>query len=385
LGFAGRVAATAQPVKESDLRNWQLLARFRKSLQPHLEAAVKSPTQQDPRCKVLAEDYFCLLLFGLFNPALKSMRALCHASARFKKMRPVCSRPLATTCFSEAHLVLKTQIMAALLRQLAQQAKGRVAFGDERVRQAVQALTIVDGTVLRALNRMAWAPAGGHGCAVKLHLHFSVLDQVPEDWTITAGKVCERKTWKRKAQPGVFYVADRLYSDDHQFLQEMLERKIDFVLRLPGTVLRTPVAPARTLTPEDRAAGVVSDRSERLGGKANGPVVRVVEIHAAGKSFILITSREDLPAEIIGLIYRYRWQIELFFKWFKMILGNRHWLAESPRGVAIQLYSALIATLLLMLLTGKRPTKRQMEAIHLYFVGFATKVELLRELGLQKS
>ena len=153
----------------------------------------------------------------------------------------------------------------------------------------------------------------------------------------------------------------------------------------PGTVLRTPVAPARTLTPEDRAAGVVSDRSERLGGKANGPVVRVVEIHAAGKSFILITSREDLPAEIIGLIYRYRWQIELFFKWFKMILGNRHWLAESPRGVAIQLYSALIATLLLMLLTGKRPTKRQMEAIHLYFVGFATKVELLRELGLQKS
>jgi hypothetical protein len=98
-----------------------------------------------------------------------------------------------------------------------------------------------------------------------------------------------------------------------------------------------------------------------------------------------LISREDLPAELIGLIYRYRWQIELFFKWFKMILGNRHWLAESPRGVAIQLYSALIATLLLTLLTGRRPTKRQMEAIHLYFVGFVTEEELLRELGLQKS
>ncbi|MDB6067451.1 MAG: transposase family protein, partial [Pedosphaera sp.] len=116
-----------------------------------------------------------------------------------------------------------------------------------------------------------------------------------------------------------------------------------------------------------------------------GPVVRVVEIHAAGKIFVLITSREDLPAEIVGLIYRYRWQIELFFKWFKMILGCRHWLAESPRGVAIQLYGALIATLLLMLLTKARPTKRQLEAIHLYFVGFATEDELLRELGLQKS
>jgi len=81
-------------------------------------------------------------------------------------------------------------------------------------------------------------------------------------------------------------------------------------------------------------------------------VLRVVEIHAAGKVLVLVTSRQDLPAEIIGLIYRYRWQIELFFKWFKTILGCRHWLAESPRGVALQLYSALIATLLLMMQTG---------------------------------
>jgi hypothetical protein len=53
--------------------------------------------------------------------------------------------------------------------------------------------------------------------------------------------------------------------------------------------------------------------------------------------------------------------------------------------VAIQLYSALIATLLLTSVTGQRPTKRQLEAIHLHFVGFVTEEELLRELGLQKS
>jgi IS4 transposase len=71
---------------------------------------------------------------------------------------------------------------------------------------------------------------------------------------------------------------------------------------------------------------VVSDRLEELGSKYNGAAVRVVEIHAAGEVFVLVTSREDLPAELFGLIYRYRWQIELFFKWFKMILGQRHWL-----------------------------------------------------------
>lgn len=379
------MAPTTHALEESDLKSWKLLAQFRQRLKPLLEAAPKSPTEQDPRREVLAEDYFCLLLFGLFNPALKSMRALCHASGRFEKMREVCSRPVAQASFSEAQHVFDPEILAGVLRQLAREAKGRAEFGDERARQAVQALTLVDGTVLRALNRMAWAPASGHGSAIKLHLHFAVFDQLPEDWTITPGKVCETKIWKRKVQPGTCYVADRLYSIDQRFLTELQQRKIDFVLRLCGNVIRTPVVPPRALTPADHAAGVVSDRQERLGLGDKGPVVRVVEIHAAGKEFVLITSREDLPAEMVGLIYRYRWQIELFFKWFKMILGCRHWLAESSRGVAIQLYGALIATLLLMLLTKERPTKRQMEAIHLYFVGFATEDELLRELGLQKS
>ena len=59
--------------------------------------------------------------------------------------------------------------------------------------------------------------------------------------------------------------------------------------------------------------------------------------------------------------------------------------SPTSRGVAIQLYGALIATLLLMLLTKERPTKRQLEAIQLYFMGFATEDELLRALDLQKS
>jgi hypothetical protein len=379
------VATVVEPIKESDLQSWKLLEQFRQRLRPVLAVAPRSAAEQDPRREVLAEDYFCLLLFGLFNPALKSMRALCHASARFARMREVSSRPMAAASFSEAQHLFDPESLAAVLRQLVRESRGRTEFGDARVRQALGVLTAVDGTVLRAVNRMAWASVGKNGSAVKLHLHFSVLDQVPEDWTITPAKVCERKTLKGKARPGAFYVADRLYSDDYAFLKRMLREKIDFVLRLSDNAVRRPVGPPRVLTAEDRAAGVVSDRLEQLGAREDGPVVRVVEIHAAGEVFVLVTSRQDLPAELIGLIYRYRWQIELFFKWFKMILGNRHWLAESPRGVALQLYSALIATLLLTWVTGQRPTKRQLEALHLYFVGFVTEAELLRELGLQKN
>ena len=378
------MAPTVRPVEEKKLRSWKLLDQFRQRLEPHLAKAPKSATEQDPRFKLIAEDYFSLLVFALFNPALKSMRALCHATGQLEKMHRICSAPIAPSSFSEAQHIFDPEILAAVLRDLATEAKGRGQFGDARVREAIQTLTLVDGSVFRAVNRMLWAPAGGHGCAIKLHLHFSVFDQVPEDWTFTPGNVCERKVWKSKVQPGAFYVADRLYSDDHRYLRQLLEQKTDFVLRLPDNVHRTPVGELRPLTLEDRQAGVVSDRLERLGCKENGPVVRVVVVQAASKTLVLVTSRLDLPAELIGLIYRYRWQIELFFKWFKMILGCRHWLAESPRGVAIQLYSSLIAALLLFLLTGKRPTKRQMETIHLYFMDFATEDELLRVLGLQK-
>jgi hypothetical protein len=379
------MAANGPQIKASDLQSWRLLRRFRERLQPHLRAAAKTAVAPDPRSQLLAEDYFSLLLFGLFNPALRSMRALCHASGRLDRMREVCSRPLALASFSEGQHRFDPEILAALVRELANEIKGRAEFGDPRLRQAVAVLTAVDGTVLRAVNRMAWASVGKNGSAVKLHLHFSVFDQVPQDWTITPGHCCERKVLKSKVQPGAFYVADRLYSDDYAFLGRMLRQKIDYVLRLPGNAARLGAAPNRPLTAPDRAAGVVSDRMEQLGAKHQGLVIRVVEIHAGGQVFVLGTSRQDLPAELIGLIYRYRWQIELFFKWFKMILGNRHWLAESPRGVAIQLYSAMIATLLLTMVTGQRPTIRQLETLHLYFVGFASEQELLRELGLRKS
>ena len=292
---------------------------------------------------------------------------------------------MATTSFSEGQHVFEPEILATMVRELAHEIKGRAEFGDRRLRQAVEVLTAVDGTVLRAVNRMAWASVGKNGSAVKLHLHFSVFDQVPQDWTITPGHCCERKVLKSKVQPGAFYVADRLYSDDYAFLGRMLRQRIDFVMRLPGNAVRLGAAPDRALTAQDRAAGVVSDRMEQLGAKHKGLVIRVVEIHAAGQVFVLGTSRRDLPAELIGLIYRYRWQIELFFKWFKMIMGGRHWLAESHRGVAIQLYSAMIATLLLTMVTGLRPTIRQLETLHLYFVGFARRGGIAAGTGSAKK
>lgn len=370
---------------EAELRNWKLLAHFRKILQPRLQARPLRPSEKDPRRKLSADPYFSLHLFRLLNPVLNSMRSLCAASAFEKMQQEVCGAPVSLGSFSAGQHLFSPSVLEQIVRDLAQKAMGQVQFGDARVREAVKVLTAVDGTVLRAVNRMSWAPAAGHGSAIRLHLHFSVFDQCPADWTITPANVCERKVWKQKIKTGDFHVVDRLYSEDHLLLKQIKKNGADFVVRLLGNVIRMPVEPPRPFNEEDRQAGVISDQVVELGGQGGGPQLRVIEVHAEGQVLLLATTRLDLSAHLIALIYRYRWQIELFFKWFKTMLPCRHWIAESPEGVAIQVYTVMIASLLLMLWTGRRPSKRQMEALRLYWMGFISERELTEALGLPKN
>ena len=87
----------------------------------------------------------------------------------------------------------------------------------------------------------------------------------------------------------------------------------------------------------------------------------------------------------VALLYQQRWMVELFFRWIKCLLGCRHWLAESAQGVALQVYCALIAALLLALYSGKRPGRRAMELIQFYLLGYATLEEVSRQLGLEQK
>lgn len=97
-----------------------------------------------------------------------------------------------------------------------------------------------------------------------------------------------------------------------------------------------------------------------------------------GKEILLICSepRDKVSAALVSLIYRQRWQIEVFFKWLKSLLGCRKLLAESPDGVAMQIYCALIAAILMYDHFEKISTKRQMEILQFYFMEFASYEEL---------
>ena len=219
--------------------------------------------------------------------------------------------------------------------------------------------------------------------AAKLHLKFSVLRQAACDALITTGNSCERKALREFVKKGETVVGDRYYGLEYGFFGELRKLGASFVMRIRNEPLME-IMEELPLTEADRAAGVTWQAMVKLGVKWQGEAIRVVKVEVDGKPLLLATDL-NLDAELIALIYRYRWQIELFFKWFKSILGCRHLMAESPEGVAIQTYCALIAALMLQLLTGKRPGKRAMELIRFYMMGYAQLDEVIALLAPKKT
>jgi hypothetical protein len=369
---------------EAQLHHWKLLETFQRRLEPLLQRRAKTPTELDPRRTLQPGAYLSMMLLALLNPVIKSTRALCAASGFQRMQAEVCAGPVSLASFSEMQAVCEPELLAGLLRELS--AEAQPVFGDQRVRSQVGDLIANDGTLLPALPRMAWALwQDERNRAGKLHLEFSVWRQVPSEFTVTSGNDSERAAWEAKLKPGAFYVNDRHYSHDYKLIGRVQKAKASFVLRLFNNTVLERLEPARPLSPADRQAGVVEDVKVRLGTESDGPVGRLVRVEADGHTFLLFTDREDLAAELAALIYRYRWQIELFFKWIKCVLGCRHWLAESQAGVTLQVYCALIASVLLVLWTGSKPTKRQWEALQLYWTGWVTLEELERVLHLAKK
>jgi hypothetical protein len=226
-----------------------------------------------------------------------------------------------------------------------------------------------------------------------MHIHFDVLKGVPVEATVTTGTGSETGQLRATLRAQRLYVIDRGYAD-YQLFQDIIDAKSNFIGRLRANAVWT-VIEERPLAPAARAAGVRSDRLVHLGGPQSGAVLqqplRVLEVdtgktdaHGHPEILLLATSDLDLAAELVALGYRFRWSVELFFRWLKCILGCRHLLANSRNGVTIQVYLAIIASLLISLWVGRKPTVRTLEMIQFYFTGWATEDELMAHLDQLK-
>lgn len=386
MGLVHDVGRRRKTISEAELSNWKLLEQFRQRLHKAQQSCNREAQGRSgerglggPERLLLEKHYFSLMLFGLFNPVVESMRGLCAASHLRRVQEAVCGRSVSLGSFSEAQSVFDPELLKEVFLQLCSEVTQR--WGDARLAHLADKLQLVDGTLLPALPRMHWALwLDEDHRAAKLHLKFSVLRQAASDALITAGNCCERKSLRKLVKKGEIIVADRYYGLEYAFLNELRDMGTSFVLRVRNKP-RMEVVEELPLSVADRAAGVIWQGRVKLGEQWQGESIRLVKVQVEGKELLLATDLE-MEAELIALMYRYRWQIELFFKWMKSILGCRHLMAESPAGVAIQVYSALIAALMLQALTGKRPGRRAMEMIRFYQMGYADLEEVIVQLGV---
>jgi hypothetical protein len=342
--------------------------------------------------KLFYDQYACLLLLFYFNPIIQSLRSIQQASSLGKVQRLFGCDRVSRGSLSEASRVFDPELLHQIIGSLAAQAVP-LAHGQEAA--ALRGLTAVDGSLLPALPKMAWALwQDPQHRAAKMHVHFDVLKGVPTEVTVTAGQASEREQLRATLVKGGFYVVDRGYRG-WDFFQDLIDAGASFVGRVQDNTV-IDAAEERPLTAAARAAGIVRDvvidktGNERHQIQLKYPLRIVVidtgkRLHNGEPELLfLCTNRLDLAAEMVALAYKFRWPIELFFRWLKCILGCRHLLANSLEGVKIQVYLAIIASLLISLWIGRKPTIRTLEMLQFYFTGWATEDELMAHLNQLK-
>jgi Transposase DDE domain len=391
-GLQGRFMAkkSKTPIQQKDLKG----LKYFKLLAPLLDRLHDDARSRDHagNRKLFYDQYACLLLLSFFNPIVSSLRSIQQASTLDKVQRLFGCNRVSRGSLSEASQVFDPELLHGIIGDLATNTLPLI-HGKEA--EALRGLTAVDGSLLPALPKMAWALwVDSQNRAAKIHVHFDVFKGVPIEATLTTGNASEKEQLRATLQTLRLYVIDRGYAE-YQLFQDIIDVGSDFIGRIRDNAVWT-VAQQRPLSPQAIAAGVLSDREVQLGCPKSGAVLkqtlRVIEVQTGKKDakgrpeiLLLATNRLDLDAELVALGYRFRWAVELFFRWFKCILGCRHLLANSPNGVTIQVYLAIIASLLISLWVGRKPTLRTLEMLQFYFTGWATEAELMNHIEQLKT
>lgn len=370
------------PVSEDQLHGFRYLDHFH-SLFDRLRPCATACDKAGNR-KLFFDQYACLLLLYFFTPTLTSLRGLQQATALEKVRKRLGCQRTSLSSLGEASHVFDPDLLRPIIAELAARA---VPVVTGREAEALRGLTAVDGSVLPALPKMAWALwMDAEHRAAKVHVHFDVLKGVPEDATLTPAACSELAQLQATLKPDRLYVVDRGYAG-YWLFAAIGAAGSSFVARVKeGTAFR--LAQERPLSEPAQAAGVIRDvvvaklgsdhHKDEVGRPLRLVWVATDKVQSDGTPEVLLlcTDRLELAAELVALAYRYRWWVELFFRWLKCVLGCRHLLSTSATGVTIQVYMALIASLLISLWTNHRPNKRTFEMLCFYFSGWASIEEL---------
>ncbi len=406
---------------------------------PMLAQLAESGTERDRagNRQLLFSQYAGLILVGLLNPVLQSARALVAASGLKNVRQLTGGKKVSLGAFSEAASVFEPALLERLVEELRSKARWQhhlqsLSAGGkpgELPDKLINRLVAVDGSVLNALPSIVGKLEDVRKGQWRLHAHVHVKSN-----TLIASKLTEESSAKGCGervvmdqtvqarhvevpddQQGHLYLMDSGYRSAALF-NTIRAKGHDYVCRLTRTDGRVVSSESDVLdqagnaielpplSDAAQAMGIVADELITLGGGcgasktgSNHPLRRITLIpvedrpssarqgrvrsdQGGREELILATTLMDLSAEQIVELYEHRWQVELFFRFLKHVLKCNTLLSSKTKGVEIQLYCAIIASLLLALATGGNINKRQYEMICLYFAGWADEEELLEAI-----
>lgn len=230
-----------------------------------------------------------------------------------------------------------------------------VKMGYNTLRQSLGRLYLIDAsTITLCLSQYLWADFRKTKGGVKLHQRIRFDgDPVPDAATITVAKKSDKSQLECLIveDEDALNVFDRGYLDYKQF-DYYCGKGIRFVTRLKNNAC---VEVLRELEVDEESV-IEEDLIVRLGKGKNRmehDLRLVITKDTEGKAVMILTDDFNITAEEIGVIYRYRWQIEFFFKWIKQHLTIKHLFGKSQTAVVNQLFIALITYCLMMLIKYK--------------------------------
>jgi len=236
--------------------------------------------------------------------------------------------------FTQTYFKLLSRLEAELSRQ----------SGPRRVK-------IMDATYVPVCDSLfPWADFMPGKNAVKLHFLLDAEAGTPHALHVTSGQVHELEVARTLSfAPGDLLLLDRGYVD-FAWLYSLHQQAVGFVTRLPGNIRYQVVRD----NPVPADSPVLADQTIRLStaySRSRYPAtLRLVHYREpeSGKNYIFLTNLPDLAALAVADLYRQRWQIETFFRWIKQNLKIKAFYGTSENAVLIQIWTAMIAYLLLL-------------------------------------
>ena len=215
-------------------------------------------------------------------------------------------------------------------------------------------ILLIDGSLFPAISTMTWAKYKKGSNSIKMHLAFELNRMIPVQFLATEGNYSEKQFLLDIIEKGVTYVCDRGYISFKVFFN-ICQKEAYFIIRGKSNMIYKIKESIEVKIPVQFSAFFesISDTLVIFSNDSYENTYRIVKFIAMGESYVLISNRFKMTTYEIIVLYAYRWQVELCFRYIKRTLKGIHLMSHGQKGIQIQFYLYMIAYLLLLLFKQK--------------------------------